>query len=51
LPGKEELLLVELIGHFFLERLVKELTEDDDEGEDDQKGQNDPRGHEELLLF
>jgi hypothetical protein len=37
LLGEEELLLVELLSHGVLERLVKELSENDDEGEYDQE--------------
>jgi hypothetical protein len=49
--GQEELLLVELVRHFLLERLVKELPEDDDYGKDQKQGEDKSRGGEELLLL
>jgi len=41
LLGEQELLLVELFRHRILERLVKELSENDDEGEYDQEEEYD----------
>jgi len=41
---QQELLLVELNGHFFLEGLVKELSENDNKREYEQKRQDDYRG-------
>jgi hypothetical protein len=49
--GEEELLLVELTGHFLLERLMKELPQDDDEGENNEENENKPCGGEVFLLF
>ena len=49
--GEQKLLFVELPGHFFLERLMEKLSEDDDEGEDDEERQDDYRGSQELFLL
>jgi hypothetical protein len=48
---QQELLLVELSGHFFLERLVKELSENDNKRKYEQKRQDDYRGGYKFFLF
>lgn len=42
--GEQQLLFVELPGHFLLERLMEKLSEDDDEGKHDEEGQDDYGG-------
>ena len=50
LTRQQELLLVKLVRHFLLERLVKELPENDNKGQDDEKGKNKSQGGEKSLL-
>ena len=46
---QKELLLVELFGHLFLQGLMKELSEDDDEREDEDESKDESCGRTEFL--
>jgi len=50
-PGEQKLLLVELPCHLFLERLMKELSENDNQGKHKEKCQDKGRRREQLFLF
>ncbi len=48
--SKKQLLLIELICHLLLKRLLKKLTENDDERQYNEENENEPRGGEDFLL-
>jgi hypothetical protein len=48
--GQQELLAIELSGHFFLERFMKELAEDNDDGQHEEERQDKRHGGEQLFL-
>jgi hypothetical protein len=49
--GKQQLLLVELFGHFLLQRLVEELSKNDDKRKDKEQHEDKQRGGKKFLLL
>jgi hypothetical protein len=49
--GEQQLLLIELFGHFLLKGLVEKLPEYDDERQYNEESQNERRGSKELFLL
>jgi hypothetical protein len=51
LLGQQKLLLVELVGHLVPKRLVKGLSDYDDEGEDEKERKNDDERRKDFAVF
>ena len=49
--GQQQLLLVELFRHLVLERLMEELSKNNDKRENNEQGKDENRRREQLSLF